>query len=105
MSANPELFDGKYTAADLRAMIARGQIAPTSGTYESAMAFMARRAGEEARTTEAGSEDAQRSAISAARAQQWTVRIAIAALLVALGALGLSVVALSESHIHAPAKP
>ena len=98
MSANPELFDGKYTVADLRAMIADGQIAPTSGTYRSATAFMEHRAGEEAQAAEARVKEAHRT-------QRLAIRIAVVALLVSLGALGLSVVALSESHIHAPAKP
>lgn len=74
MSANPELFDGKHTITDLKA------------------------------TAEARVEEAHQNAASSARAQRWAVRIAVAALLVSLGAMGLSVVALSESHIHAPAK-
>lgn len=48
---------------------------------------------------------AHQNAMSSARAQRWAIRIAVAALLVSLGAMGLSVVALSESHVHAPAKP
>lgn len=99
MAANPELFAGKYTVADLRAMIAGGQIAPTSEDYESAMAFMEHRAGEEAQTD--GAKEAQQNAIST----KWALRIAAVALFVSLGALGVAVVALSESHIHAPAKP
>ena len=101
MSANAELFDGKYTAADLRVMIADGQIAPTSGAYKSAMAFMELRAVEEAHAAEARAKEAHQSAI---QAQRLAVRIAVVALLVSLGAMGLSVVAISESHIHAPAK-
>lgn len=105
MAANTELFDGKYTVADLRAMIAGGQITQASESYKPAMAFMELRAGEEAKTAEARAAEARQSAISSARAQRWAVRIAITALLVSLGAIGLSVVALSESHIHAPARP
>lgn len=102
MSANTELFDGKYTIADLRAMIADGQIARASETYKSAMAFMELRAAEEAKMAEAR---AHRNAVASARVQSWTIWIAAIALFVSFGALGLAVVALSESHIHVPAKP
>ncbi len=101
MAANPELFAGKYTVRDLRAMIADGQIAPTSEDYESAMAFMEHRGGEEAQAGEARAKEAQQNAMSS----KWALRIAAVALFVSLGALGVAVVALSESHIHAPAKP
>ncbi|TKR31072.1 hypothetical protein FCE95_13475 [Luteimonas gilva] len=100
MAANTGLFDGKYTVADVQAMIADGRIAPTSKTYRSAVAFM--ELGDEAQTAEAKAKEAH---LSSARTQRWILRIAIAALLVSLAALGLSVVALSESHIHVPAKP
>ena len=104
MAANTELFDGKYTVADLRSMIAEGHIAPTSRDYQSALAFMKRQAAEEASKPEAKAYEADQNTMSSVRSQ-WALWIAAAALLVSLGAAGLAVVALSESHIHAPAKP
>ncbi|HJR73163.1 MAG TPA: hypothetical protein VJ806_05945 [Luteimonas sp.] len=77
MAANTELFDGKYTVADTKL-----------------------RAGEEAYAAEARAEQAHRNAISA----KWALRIAAGALLLSFGAMVVAVVALSESHIHAPAK-